>query len=205
MDPPSIPASLETPTKERKWVPDGMAEVLGFALSTALIISHGYFRPTDMQGRPVIVMSNKGRVLLKDIEKNEKLVSAIIATGKDADWVDADVLARAFRAIDLMYGKRLSESPRDDKCVQGQWASPESAKCKQLCSYFLILVKKSARSQHTMFNTLKSQWLAVARRETGTTKCVPDDYPDATGATGDTLSASPIGDTNAYDLDVQEV
>ena len=95
-----------------------MAEVLGFALSTALIISHGYFCPTDMQGRPVIVMSNRGRVPLKDIEKNEKLVSAIIATGKDADRVDADVLAQAFRALVLMYGNRLSESPRDDQFAQ---------------------------------------------------------------------------------------
>ena len=58
-----------------------------------------------MQGRPVVV-HNSGRVLLKEIEKNEKPVSAIIPAGKDADWVDADVLAQAFRALDLMYGKR---------------------------------------------------------------------------------------------------
>ena len=96
MDPPSGPASGAMPTNERKCVPDGMADVLGFALSTAVIILHGYFRPIDMQGRPVIVAYNEGQVLLKDIEKNEKLVSAIIATGKDADWVDADVSAQAF-------------------------------------------------------------------------------------------------------------
>ena len=165
MDPPSIPASWETPTKERKWVPDGMAEILGFALSTAMIISRGYFRSSDMQGRPVIVMSNRGRVLLKDIEKNEKLVSAIIATGKDADWVDADVLAQAFRALDLMYGKRLSEPPRDEQFAQGQWASPESAKRKQLYSYFLIMVKKSAWSQRTIWNTLKCLPSRAAKSE----------------------------------------
>ena len=63
-----------------------MTDVLDKALSPTS--SDGYMTDPTGSRRPLVVLQNNKRVHLADVEKNAPLVSGIIASGKDADWME---------------------------------------------------------------------------------------------------------------------
>ena len=94
---------------------------------------------------------------MKDVIANAKVVAALIATQRDDDWVNSDLVLHAAKALDLRYKGRLSETA--DVFRQGIWAGHESSKPRQVYKCFLQLVKKSRWSNYRILNELKKQWV----------------------------------------------
>ena len=150
---PPVPESWKG---ERKWAPDGMADILEQGLQ--LNVDAGYWcdRERDASGRSLVTMRS-GRVAMSDVLANAKVVAALIATQRDDDWVNNDLVLHAMKALDLRYRGRLSGTA--DIFIQGIWAGHESSKLRQVYKYFLLLVKKSKWSDHRLLNELKEQWM----------------------------------------------
>ena len=97
---------------------------------------------------------------LRTSRKNAPLVSGIIASGKDADWMEPALVTQAFTMLDLTHQNRLSEAPREEDA--SQWAAHEGTTLKQSCGYFLRCAPKSGWSDFTVMKTLKAEWLKAA-------------------------------------------
>ena len=147
---PPVPESWKG---ERKWAPDGMADILEQGLQINVDAGD---RERDASGRPLVTMRS-GRVAMSDVLANAKVVAALIATQRDDDWVNNDLVLHAMKALDLRYRGRLSETA--DIFRQGIWAGHEISKLRQIYKYFLLLVKKSKWPDYRQLNELKEQWV----------------------------------------------
>ena len=101
---PPVPESWKG---ERKWAPDGMADILEQGLQ--LNVDAGYWcdRAEDASGRPLVTMRS-GRVAMSDVLANAKVVAALIATQRDDDWVNNDLVWGVLSVCSCSSGEKFA-------------------------------------------------------------------------------------------------